>query len=120
MQEGRKQKSPGNKVLALHRGSFSTPVFLMQAASVCMSASACNPLGGQRRVKRLEFGMSVQSHFNAVPSAFSLCCVFFFLPSCIIAVSQLKSQTFLGWVIMPYLLGKKTLFTTEGVLLSSH
>lgn len=72
MQRGQKQKSPGNKMLVHHRGSSSSPAFLMQAASVCVSAAANTPLGGQRRLKRLEFRMSSQSHFHPVLFGFLL------------------------------------------------
>lgn len=65
MQIGQKQKSPGNKVLINH-GRSSSPAFLKQAACVCVSAAAYYPLGGQWRLKRLEFGMSSRSHFQAV------------------------------------------------------
>lgn len=33
---------------------------------MCVSAAAYYPLGGQWRLKRLEFGMSSRSHFQAV------------------------------------------------------
>lgn len=72
MQMGQRQKSPGNKVLIPHRGSSSSPAFLKQAASVCVSAAAYTPLGGRWRLKRLEFGMSSQARFHAVLFGFLL------------------------------------------------
>lgn len=53
MDANRRQKSPGNKMFIYHRGSSSSPAFLRQAASVCVSAAAYNPLGGRWRLKRL-------------------------------------------------------------------
>lgn len=42
------------------------PCVSQHTASVCVSAAASIPLGGRRRLKRLEFGMSLQARFRAV------------------------------------------------------
>lgn len=71
MQRGQKQKSPGNRVLTHYKRSSSSPVFLMQAASVCVSSAAHNPLGGQWRLEVGVWGEPF-SPFHAVFFSFSL------------------------------------------------
>lgn len=60
-------KESWEQVLIHHRGSSSSPAFLMQAASECVTADARSPPGAQQRLKRLEFGMSKQSLFFRCP-----------------------------------------------------
>lgn len=108
-------KESWEQVLIHHRGSSSSPAFLMQAASECVTADARSPPGAQQRLKRLEFGMSKQSLFfrcpfwiscsfpSFVPMWTLLCLFCTFCSAAPSKVSHFKSQFFLWFIRAPLL-----------------